>query len=121
MSSTTIIAVQLSCLGMHSAAPPCLSRLFHPTLLSCHVCLQANAPGDWFQSLEQGAATTVWAAVGAEWEGRGGAYLEDCHEGKPYDENDTVWGAPGYGPHAYDQAAAERLYDITLKLLGIEE
>ncbi|KUJ06450.1 NAD(P)-binding protein [Mollisia scopiformis] len=30
-----------------------------------------------WKSPEQGAATTVWAAVGKEWEGRGGRYLED--------------------------------------------
>ena len=84
-------------------------------------CRQDRAPKSWPKSLEQGAATTVWAAVGAEWEGRGGAYLEDCQEGRPYDEKDTELGAPGYAAHAYDQAAASRLWDVSLKLVGLEE
>ncbi|OJI91174.1 hypothetical protein ASPTUDRAFT_52879 [Aspergillus tubingensis CBS 134.48] len=32
------------------------------------------------KSTEQGAATTLWAAVGREWEGKGGKYLADCAE-----------------------------------------
>lgn len=32
------------------------------------------------KSTEQGAATTVWAAVGKEWENKGGRYLNDCAE-----------------------------------------
>ena len=30
------------------------------------------------KSKEQGAAMSVWAAVGREVEGKGGVYLEDC-------------------------------------------
>jgi hypothetical protein len=30
------------------------------------------------KTLEQGASTTVWAAVAPELEGVGGKYLEDC-------------------------------------------
>ena len=29
----------------------------------------------------QGAATTGWAAVAKEWEGKGGVYLGECAEG----------------------------------------
>ncbi|KAL2366313.1 hypothetical protein RJZ56_000770 [Blastomyces dermatitidis] len=36
-----------------------------------------------FKSLEQGAATSIWAATGKEWEGRGGRYLSDCSEAMP--------------------------------------
>ncbi|RAK97527.1 short-chain dehydrogenase/reductase [Aspergillus ibericus CBS 121593] len=32
------------------------------------------------KSPAQGAATTMWAAVGREWEGKGGKYLADCAE-----------------------------------------
>ena len=35
------------------------------------------------KSHEQGAATTVWAAIGKEWEGKGGKYLNDCAEATP--------------------------------------
>ena len=80
---------------------------------------QANAPKEWFKSTEQGAATTVWAAISRELEGRGGLYLEDCSVGQPYDETDTTWGAPGYAAYAYDEAAATRLWDLSLKLVGL--
>ena len=30
------------------------------------------------KSPEQGAATTVWAAIGQEWEKKGGEYLAEC-------------------------------------------
>jgi hypothetical protein len=35
------------------------------------------------KSTEQGAATTVLAAIGKEYDGRGGLYLEDCGEWGP--------------------------------------
>jgi hypothetical protein len=31
-----------------------------------------------FKTIEQGASTTVWAAVAPELEGKGGLYLENC-------------------------------------------
>ena len=36
------------------------------------------------KNVEQGAATTVWAAVANELEGKGGKYLEDCQESMPW-------------------------------------
>ena len=39
------------------------------------------------KSPEQGAATTVWAAVGRQWEGVGGKYLEDCSVSQPFPDN----------------------------------
>ena len=71
--------------------------------------------------MEQGAANTVWAAVAREWEGRGGRYLEEFADGLPYDEADTTWGAPGYAPYAYDQAAAARLWDASFPLVGLQQ
>lgn len=35
------------------------------------------------QTAEQGAATTLWAAVGRVWEGKGGEYLHDCRVAPP--------------------------------------
>ena len=37
-----------------------------------------------FKAAEQGAATSVWAAVGPELEGVGGLYLEDCNQAEPF-------------------------------------
>lgn len=69
------------------------------------------------KSAEQGAATTVWAAVGREWEGRGGKFLEDCQESEPWDGNTEVL-ASGHAKHVYDQKSAERLWDESLRLIG---
>ena len=38
------------------------------------------------KSVQQGAATTVWAAIGAELEGRGGRYLENVSVSRPMAE-----------------------------------
>ncbi|KAM0248017.1 hypothetical protein ACHAQJ_009622 [Trichoderma viride] len=39
------------------------------------------------QSAEQGAATTLWAAVGKIWEGKGGEYLHNCRVAPPETED----------------------------------
>jgi NAD(P)-dependent dehydrogenase (short-subunit alcohol dehydrogenase family) len=69
-----------------------------------------------FKSLAQGAATTVWAAVGKEWaRRRGGRYLEDCAEAGPVaDKADMT--APGYAPWAYDDEGARKLWQLSRKL-----
>ncbi|ORY61591.1 uncharacterized protein BCR38DRAFT_347247 [Pseudomassariella vexata] len=75
-----------------------------------------------FKSTAQGAATTVWAAVGKEWEGRPGRYLEDCQESQPVGEDgeDSLESGlleSGYFPHAYDKEGAERLWKLSLELI----
>ncbi|KAL7808657.1 hypothetical protein V8C26DRAFT_412807 [Trichoderma gracile] len=69
------------------------------------------------KSAEQGAATTVWAAVAAEWAEKGGVYLEDCQESEPWGGDATVL-APGYAPHIHDAESASRLWDISLGMIG---
>ena len=66
---------------------------------------------------EQGAATTVWAAVGAEWEGRGGRFLEDCSVSEPFVDAGAKGVAPGYVPYAYDEGAARKLWELSLELV----
>ncbi|KAK6949306.1 hypothetical protein Daesc_009381 [Daldinia eschscholtzii] len=68
----------------------------------------------------QGAATTVWAAIAKELEGKGGLYLDEVAvaeptpEGKPY-----YWG--GYDKKAFNPEAEKKLWDISLKLTGLSE
>ena len=69
-----------------------------------------------FKSPEQGAATTVWAAVAPDWEGKGGKYLEDCRDAEEVKSKDE-WG--GYAPHAYDVEAAKKLWHLSLQLVGL--
>jgi NAD(P)-dependent dehydrogenase (short-subunit alcohol dehydrogenase family) len=58
---------------------------------------------------EQGAATSVWAAVGPELDGVGGLYLEDCHEAEPTTDPESMHGVR---PYALDPDAAEALWEL---------
>ncbi|GME34313.1 hypothetical protein M1834_005974 [Neofusicoccum parvum] len=73
-----------------------------------------------WKSPEQGAATTVWAAVAAELEGTGGVYLEDCMVSGPW-EPESGWAGPGYSAWAMDQDKAEKLWVRTLSILELED
>src|SRR5579884_1147393 len=68
--------------------------------------------GNWlitsWKSPQQGAATSVWAAVGKELEGIGGRYLEDCNEATPAADFAHVATGHGYLPYALDPDHAER-------------
>jgi NAD(P)-dependent dehydrogenase (short-subunit alcohol dehydrogenase family) len=68
-----------------------------------------------FKPVECGAATSVWAAVSPELEGRGGLYLEDCQIGKPVGE---ASGTAGYADYAVDPEAAARLWGLSEELIG---
>lgn len=74
-----------------------------------------DKPREGFKSTEQGAATSVWAAVGDELEGVGGLYLEDCNQAVPWSQ-ERPWN--GVMPHALDPEAADRLWDLSVKTVG---
>lgn len=71
------------------------------------------------KSAEQGAATTVWAAVGKEWEGQGGKFLENVQVSPPADESKGLLSM-GYAEYAYDVDAAKRLWEDSLSMIGLE-
>ena len=66
------------------------------------------------KSVEQGAATSVWAATSPELAGRGGVYLEDCQVAGPA----TADSSAGVESYAVDAAAAERLWAVSEVLVG---
>lgn len=68
-----------------------------------------------FKTTEQGAATSIWAAVGDELEGVGGLYLEDCAQAAPWSK-ESPWA--GVMPHALDPEAAERLWTLSVETTG---
>jgi NAD(P)-dependent dehydrogenase (short-subunit alcohol dehydrogenase family) len=72
---------------------------------------------DRFKTTEQGASTSVWAAVGDELEGKGGLYLENCAQAAPWD-NDRPF--EGVMPHALDPEAAERLWAVSEDTVGVK-
>jgi NAD(P)-dependent dehydrogenase (short-subunit alcohol dehydrogenase family) len=73
--------------------------------------VQARRTGMSMKTVEQGAATTVYAATSPELEGRGGLYLEDCHVAEPTPGD----GSAGYAPWAVDPDQAARLWDWSLE------
>ncbi len=68
-----------------------------------------------FKTPEQGASTSVWAAVGDELEGIGGLYLEDCAQAAPFTPEIPFRGVM---PHALDPEAADRLWALSEKTTG---
>lgn len=72
-----------------------------------------------FKSTQQGAATSVWAAVGRELEGKGGRYLETCTECPPVQKGYRVDDA-GYEKTAYDEASEQRCWKVSCDLVGCE-
>ena len=72
-----------------------------------------------FKSPQQGAATTVYAALSKEWEGRGGAYLEDCAEAKLAEGTGPT--AKGHAAHAFNEQGEKRLWADSLKFVGLED
>ncbi|KAF2656239.1 short-chain dehydrogenase [Lophiostoma macrostomum CBS 122681] len=76
----------------------------------------------YYKSVEQGAASQVFAAVGKEWMGKGGRYLSDCVVQPPFgtqgvDERHD----DGYAAWAYDEEGEERLWRESLEMVGVEE
>jgi NAD(P)-dependent dehydrogenase (short-subunit alcohol dehydrogenase family) len=89
--------------------------------LPAHYAEQAldafRAAGTDFKSVEQGAATSVLLAASPLLEGIGGRYFEDCNEAVVVNRR----GGPGRGgvaPYALDPANAERLWDLSMTLVG---
>ena len=69
-------------------------------------------PGRW-KTVEQGAATTVWAATAPELDDEGGVYLEDCHIAELIDDLDV---SGGVRPYALDPARADALWELSQRL-----
>jgi NAD(P)-dependent dehydrogenase (short-subunit alcohol dehydrogenase family) len=71
---------------------------------------------------EQGAATSVYAALSRDWEGKGGIYLSNCAVMGPFRGKHSMdVSDDGYAPYAYDAAAEGRLWKDSLKMVGIED
>jgi NAD(P)-dependent dehydrogenase (short-subunit alcohol dehydrogenase family) len=89
--------------------------------LPAHYAEQAleafRAAGTDFKSVQQGAATSVLLAASPLLDGIGGRYFENCNEAVVVGRR----GGPGRGgvaPYALDPANAERLWELSLKLVG---
>ncbi|KAL2858536.1 NAD(P)-binding protein [Aspergillus pseudoustus] len=72
------------------------------------------------KSPEQGAATTVWAAIGEEWKRKGGEYLAECGKTTRGNDDNGIAGA-GFAGHAYDPEKEARLWKDSLKMVGMTD
>lgn len=77
------------------------------------------------KSMEQGAATQVWAAIGKEWANRGGRYLSNLaetvsNEEKAKEEGMSYMANDGFKEWAYNEDGAERLWNESFDLVGLE-
>lgn len=69
-----------------------------------------------FKTPEQGASTTVWAAVSPLLDGMGGVYCEDCNIAKLAGAESPRWA--DVQPYAVDGNEAARLWDETGRMIG---
>ena len=69
-----------------------------------------------FKNTQQGAATSLVAAVAPELEGTGGHYLEDCNEAETI--ADDAEASKGVRAWAKDPETAERLWDVSAALVS---
>jgi NAD(P)-dependent dehydrogenase (short-subunit alcohol dehydrogenase family) len=75
---------------------------------------EAGVGNPRMKSTEQGAATSIWAAVAPELDGIGGRYLEDCSIAKPWSDDHPMSGVKSY---AIDPGNAERLWSVSEDLV----
>jgi len=87
-----------------------------PADYAAHALEAFRAAGTDFKTVEQGAATSALLAGSPLVEGVGGRYFENCNEAARVDRR----GKPGQGgvaPYALDPGNAERLWELSLKLI----
>jgi NAD(P)-dependent dehydrogenase (short-subunit alcohol dehydrogenase family) len=74
------------------------------------------AAGKAFKTVEQGASTSVLLAGSPLLEGVTGRYFDDCNEAPLLTERGTGFG--GVAPYALDPDNADRLWDLSLRLVA---
>jgi NAD(P)-dependent dehydrogenase (short-subunit alcohol dehydrogenase family) len=70
-----------------------------------------------FKTPEQGASTTLWAATSESLEGKPGVYCEDCDIASLIDADSPMARYMGVDAHACSDEGAERLWELSEKLL----
>lgn len=78
--------------------------------------MEGNVIDPTFKTLEQGAATQLWAATSPKLKGLGGLYLEDCEVANPAASQGTFVGVCDF---AVNLGEARKLWDYTAELTRI--
>ena len=76
------------------------------------------------KNVGQGAATSIYAALGEEWRNKGGRYLSDCVEQKAFQhhgEDPNFIGDDGYESWAYDEDNERKLWKDSMKMAGLHD
>lgn len=89
-----------------------LSRHYDPGVLDA---IRRSGRYTW-KTLQQGAATSVFVATSALLDGVAGRYFVDCREAEVVDPAAGAV-ATGVAPHALDPAAAEKLWEISERMM----
>lgn len=83
-------------------------------------------PAKGLKTVEQGAATSVWCATSPQLDGMGGVYCEDCEVSPLVPEEEVARWTHGEStrrvgviPYAVDPAAADRLWSLSERLIGV--
>ncbi|KAF2114354.1 hypothetical protein BDV96DRAFT_613102 [Lophiotrema nucula] len=71
------------------------------------------------KNIEQGAACQVYAGLSEEWKHTGGKYLAEGVAQPPARKEGFNPDDDGYGPWAYDEAGEEKLWQDSLKFVGL--
>lgn len=81
-------------------------------------------PSKGLKTVEQGAATQIWAATNSKLDNLGGVYAEDCEitetatESNNTSDVDEIVRRKGVKSYAIDKENAERLWTLSEKLIG---
>ena len=78
--------------------------------------MEKAIPKDSLKSIPQGAATTIWAALSPELEGKGGLYLENCANSKEASKEVILSTFTGHLPYIFDKNSAEKLWKLSEEL-----
>ncbi len=71
-----------------------------------------------FKTPEQGTSTTLWAATSAALEGKAGIYCENCDIAAPTEPGSPMARYMGVNTHACSDESAERLWEMSERLLS---
>ena len=71
-----------------------------------------------FKTPEQGCSTTLWAATSELLNDKPGVYCEDCNIAAPVDPSSPMARYYGVNDHATSDESAERLWEVSEKLLA---
>lgn len=99
--------------GIHTE----LGRYMTPEVIQSLMKMITDQPTSLtWKSVEAGAATQVWALTSPFLEGRGAVYCEDC-DVSPVVHDATSVNGRGVAAYAVDSARAERLWEISGRLV----